>query len=186
MTLETVVACSTRTLLRIACLQLVRNPTIFDKSVRLSGADWPDPRHGQRGRLMDSAGDGSSRITHTCRGFTCTPWSGRTGRFASGAISCQTCVKRTVQISPVSDRIPHDGKHGNRTAIEPPELGRTRAHSVPGLITRRSQVQILPPLRRKPLAFLHVPRVFSRPESQETLMSNLCQTLAPARMWACP
>ena len=30
------------------------------------------------------------------------------------------------------------------------------------LITRRSQVQILPPLRRKPLAFLHVPRVFSR------------------------
>ena len=30
------------------------------------------------------------------------------------------------------------------------------------LITRRSQVQIRPPLRRKPLAFLHVPRVFSR------------------------
>jgi len=28
-----------------------------------------------------------------------------------------------------------------------------------GLITRRSQVQILPQLRRKPLAFLHVPRV---------------------------
>jgi hypothetical protein len=35
------------------------------------------------------------------------------------------------------------------------------------LITRRSQVQILPPLRRKPLAFLHVPRVFSRLESTQ-------------------
>jgi hypothetical protein len=54
------------------------------------------------------------------------------------------------------------------------------------LITRRSQVQILPPLRRKPLAFLHVPRVFSRPESLETLMSNLCQTLAQSRRLPCP
>ena len=33
-----------------------------------------------------------------------------------------------------------------------------------GLITRRSQVRILPPLHRRPLAFLHVPRVFSRLE----------------------
>jgi hypothetical protein len=40
----------------------------------------------------------------------------------------------------------------------------TRRYRTVRLITRRSQVQILPPLRRKPLAFLHVPRVFSRLE----------------------
>ena len=67
----------------------------------------------------------------------------------------------------------------------PGDLG-TRQHRRPHLITRRSQVQILPPLRRKPLAFLHVPRVFSRPGSLETLMSNLCQTLATDRAWECP
>jgi hypothetical protein len=39
-----------------------------------------------------------------------------------------------------------------------------RRYGTVRLITRRSQVQILPPLRRKPLAFLHVPRVFSRLE----------------------
>ena len=37
-----------------------------------------------------------------------------------------------------------------------------RGSGVFGLITRRSQVQILPPLRREPLVLLQIPRVFSR------------------------
>jgi len=120
----------------------------------------------------------------THMGCVWTPWSGPFKGSVEGC-PCQTCVKRMDQDRPQSKRKGCDEKPGTRTYIAPFEQGRTTGRIAALLITRRSQVQILPPLRRKPLALLHVSRVFSRPDSLKMLMSNLCQTLATDRMGVC-
>ena len=165
-----------------------RSTSVIPQARRCSAFGSPvevgqaDKRRSRRPHLwpLERISDNSNRSSS----IGCTPnsWTGpsRGPNLIQICVAdaCQTCVKRTT---------PHETTLSTRTRREERRIGADFGGSRPividdaqrpsGLITRRSQVQILPPLRRKPLAVLHLLGVFSRVGVVGGFMSNLCQTL---------